>query len=70
MSANDNFANRIFLNDLPVSTTGSNIGDTGEVDEPAQSGQINSASWSGTAPSSGIVNLDTIGNNFDTYLYL
>jgi len=41
MSANDNFANRIFLNGLPVSTTGSNIGDPGEVDEPAQSGQIN-----------------------------
>jgi hypothetical protein len=68
MSANDKLANRIFLDGLPVSTTGSNIGDTGEVDEPAQSGQINSAWWSGTAPSSGIVNFDTIGSDFDTYL--
>jgi len=51
-----------------VSRTGSNIGDTGEAQEPAQSGPINSAWWSGTAPTSGIVNFDTIGSDFDTYL--
>jgi hypothetical protein len=50
-----------------VSTTGSNIGDTGEAQEPAQSGQINSAWWSGTAPTSGIVNFATIGRNFDDF---
>jgi hypothetical protein len=61
-------ANRIFRGGLPVSTTGSNIGDTGKAPEPAQSGQINSAWWSGTAPSSGIVNFDTIGSDFSTYL--
>ena len=67
-SVNDTFANRIFRGGLPVSTTGSNIGDTGEAQEPAQSGQINSAWWSGTVPSSGIVNFDTRGSDFHTYL--
>src|SRR4028119_1385766 len=70
MSANDNFANRISLGGLPVSTTGSNIGDTGEVDEPGQSGPINSAWWSWTAPSTGTVTFDTQGSNFDTWLSL
>jgi len=70
MSVNNNFANRIFLGGLPVSTTGSNIGDTGEVGEPPQSGVINSAWWSWTAPSTGTVSFDTIGSNFDTYLSL
>jgi len=68
MSLNDNFDDRIFLGGLPVSTTGSNIGDTEEVDEPAQSGPINSAWWSWTAPSTGIVTFDTQGSNFDTWL--
>jgi len=67
-SVNDTFANRNFRSGLPVSTTGSNIGDTGEAQEPAQSRPINSAWWSGTVPSSGIVNFDTIGSDFDTYL--
>jgi len=70
MSANDNFANRVFLGGLPVNTTGSNIGDTEEVGEPGQSGPINSAWWSWTAPSTGTVTFDTQGSNFDTYLSL
>ncbi|MEG5067138.1 PPC domain-containing protein [Microcoleus sp. B3-A4] len=68
MSVNNNFANRRLLPGLPVSTTGSNIGDTGEVGEPAQSGVINSTWWSWTAPSTGTVTFDTIGSNFDTWL--
>jgi len=68
MSVNNNFANRIFLGGLPVSTTGSNIGDTGEVGEPAQNGAINSTWWYWTAPSTGTVTFDTIGSNFDTWL--
>src|SRR6476661_1779118 len=70
MSVNDNFADRIYLGGLPVTTTGSNIGDTGESDEPAQSYAINSAWWSWTAPSTGTVTFDTQGSNFDTYLSL
>src|SRR4028118_1895608 len=70
MSVNNNFANRIGLGGLPLSTTGSNIGDTGEVGEPAQSGVINSTWWTWLAPSTGTVTFDTIGSNFDTYLSL
>jgi subtilisin family serine protease len=67
-SPNDNFSNRIYLGGLPVSTTGSNIGATGEAQEPAQSGPINSVWWSWTAPSTGTVNFDTLNSNFDTWL--
>ena len=66
--ANDNFANRIVLSGLPVSTTGSNIGATEEPQEPSQNGPINSVWWSWTAPSTGTVTFDTIGSNFDTWL--
>jgi hypothetical protein len=65
---NDNFANRILLSGLPVSTTGSNIGATAEPQEPSQSGPINSVWWSWTAPTTETVNINTIGSNFDTYL--
>ena len=65
---NDNFANRIFLDGLPVSTTGSNIGATAEPEEPSQSESINSVWWTWTAPATETVNINTIGSNFDTYL--
>jgi methionine-rich copper-binding protein CopC len=65
---NDNFANRIVLSGVPVSTSGSNIGATGEVDEPTQSETTESVWWSWTAPSSGTFVVDTKGSNFDTYL--
>jgi subtilisin family serine protease len=65
---NDNFAQRIVLSGLPVSTTGTNIGATAEPQEPAQSGPINSVWWSWTAPTSGTVNINTIGSSFDTWL--
>ncbi|MEG5067133.1 S8 family serine peptidase, partial [Microcoleus sp. B3-A4] len=66
--SNDNFANRILLNGVPVSTMGSNIGATGEVDEPSQSGPTNSVWWSWTAPSTGTFEINTANSNFDTYL--
>jgi hypothetical protein len=65
---NDNFADRIVLSGVAVSTTGSNIGATAEPQEPAQSGPINSAWWSWTAPTTGLATFDTIGSNFDTWL--
>jgi hypothetical protein len=68
MSVNDNFTNRTSISGLPKSIAGSNIGDTGEVGEPAQSGPINSAWWSWTAPSTGTVTFSTINSDFDTYL--
>ncbi|MEG4489577.1 PPC domain-containing protein, partial [Microcoleus sp. D2_18a_B4] len=64
----DNFANRTLLTGVQVSTTGSNIGSTGEVGEPTQSGTINSQWWSWTAPSSGTFYIDTKNSNFDTWL--
>src|SRR4028119_1640898 len=67
-TSNDNFANRIVLSGVPVSTSGSNVRATGEVGEPSQSGATNSVWWSWTAPSSGNYTFDTIGSNFDTWL--
>jgi hypothetical protein len=68
---NDNFANSIHLSGTTVSTTGSNVGFTGETGEPNHAGvsnPLNSAWWSWTAPSSGQVTLNTFGSNFDTTL--
>ncbi|MBE9242639.1 beta strand repeat-containing protein [Synechocystis salina] len=67
-SNNDNFANRISVSGTVVSTSGTNVGFTGETGEPNQSGSLNSAWWSWTAPVSGNVTIDTIGSNFDTVL--
>ncbi len=69
-SSNDNFANRIILTGNSGTSTGSNVGATSEVGEPTQSGTTNSIWWSWTAPASGTVTFDTIGSNFDTYLYV
>jgi hypothetical protein len=69
---NDNFVNRIALTGDSANSTGTNIGATGEVGEPAQSGPINSAWWSWTPSTSGFFQIDTIGSNSngnsDTYL--
>ncbi|MBD2502393.1 DUF4347 domain-containing protein [Anabaena azotica] len=69
-SANDNFANRIILTGNVGSSTGNNVGATSEIGEPTQSGSTNSIWWSWTAPASGNVTFDTIGSNFDTYLFV
>jgi Ca2+-binding RTX toxin-like protein len=68
---NDNFANRIILNGDSASTTGTNVGATGEPGEPNHAGvstPIESAWWTWTAPESGEVTIDTIGSNYDTTL--
>ncbi len=68
---NDLFADRIILGSaIFVVTSGTNVGFTGEADEPAQSGDITSAWWRWTAPATGTVTIDTFGSNFDTYLTL
>ncbi|MGD0384150.1 MAG: hypothetical protein ABSA77_11550 [Thermoguttaceae bacterium] len=46
------------------------MGCTGETGEPTQSGTINSAWWSWTAPSAGQLTIDTFGSDFDTFLTL
>jgi subtilisin-like proprotein convertase family protein len=70
-SGNDTFANRINLGSVSSATVGgSNVGYTGETGEPAQSGAVNSAWWSWTAPSAGTLTVNTNGSSFDTYLIL
>ncbi|MHC5763450.1 DUF4347 domain-containing protein, partial [Nostoc sp.] len=68
-SSNDSFGNQIILSGNSGSSTGNNAGATNELGEPIQSGTTNSVWWSWTAPASGNVVFDTIGSNFDTYLY-
>lgn len=68
MVANNNFANRIVLNGTSVSTTGTNVGATGEAGEPNLSSPNQTVWWSWTAPTSGTVTINTVGSNFDTVL--
>ena len=71
MNSNDNFADRVLLNGTSVSTTGTNVGFTGEAGEPNHAGisnPLNSAWWSWTAPGDGTVTIDTFGSNYDTSL--
>ncbi len=71
MVSNDNFADRISLNSTSVSTTGTNLGFTGEPGEPnhaVSDSELNSAWWSWTPSADGIVTIDTVGSNYDTTL--
>ena len=68
--SNDNFANRITLTGNNITTSGSNIGATFEIDEPMHLVTFGGKSvwWTWTAPSSGGVTLDTSGSAVDTIL--
>ncbi len=67
--ANNQFADRIALTGLPVSTTGSNVGANKESGEPSHVGSGGaSVWWTWTAPLSGSVTVDTNGSTFDTML--
>ena len=71
LTTNDDFANRSDLGSVNSAVvTGSNVGCTSETGEPAQSGTINSAWWSWTAPRRGILTVDTNGSALDTFLTL
>ncbi len=71
---NDDLANALPLKGATVSATGSNLGFTGEKNEPnhaGESGTLNSAWWEWTRPwfeSGDFVTINTIGSNFDTTL--
>lgn len=68
---NDNFVDREDLGSaFIVNASGDNFGATGEVGEPSQSGLINSAWWSWTAPANAMVVIDTAGSTLDTFLTL
>src|SRR5688572_8048216 len=66
---NDTFAARIALSGTSVSPTGSNVGATGEMDDPDPNftgGR--SVWWTWTAPANGYVTITTAGSSFDTML--
>jgi sugar lactone lactonase YvrE len=69
---NDFFTNAIFLSGSIVTTNGSNVGASKETGEPGTgSGNLvggKSVWWRWTAPSNGVVTVDTIGSSFDTIL--
>lgn len=68
--ANDNFANRIAISGATVTTSGTNAAATKQTGEPNHGGNSGGKSvwWSWTAPSTGKVQIDTLGSNFDTLL--
>ena len=72
LPANDNFANRIVLSGMVLSTTGWNTNATKESGEPNHAGGTGGKSvwWSWVAPSTGTVTVSTAGSSFDTLLGL
>ena len=67
---NNNFANRTLIAGTSPTATGTNVNATKEPGEPSHAGNPGGKSvwWTWTAPSSGRVQIDTIGSNFDTLL--
>ncbi len=67
---NDHFTNATVLAGTTVSTNGSNAGATKETGEPLHVGYTGGKSvwWRWTASASGMVQVDTIGSDFDTLL--
>ena len=62
LTGSDSFSGRTNLGSvISVTDTGTNVGFTGEAGEPAQSGTINSAWWTWTAPS---IQRDTGGGHY------
>jgi pimeloyl-ACP methyl ester carboxylesterase len=68
--SNNNFVNRASISGTTSTVTGANVGATKETSEPNHAGNSGGKSvwWTWTAPSSGSVQIDTIGSNFDTLL--
>ena len=59
VAQNDNFVERIDLDSVfSASDTGSNVGSTGELGEPPQSGVITSAWWQWTSPTNDVVTIE------------
>ena len=67
---NDSFANRASISGSTATATGTNVNATKETSEPNHAGNSGGRSlwWTWTAPSSGPVQIDTIGSSFDTTL--
>ncbi len=69
-SGNDLFAAGTVITGTSISVNGSNLNATREPGEPNHAGNSGGHSvwWTWTAPSSGLVTIDTHGSNFDTLL--
>ena len=69
-SSNDNFANGAFLTGTVIATTGSTVNATKEAGEPNHAGNAGGHSiwYTWTAPTSGLVSVNTHGSSFDTLL--
>ena len=67
--SNDDFANAIVLTGLPVSTTGTNVEATSELNEPVHAFVGGGASvwYTWTAPSSGTVTIDLCDDSVDSF---
>ena len=67
---NDNFSAAITISGSEGTTNGTNVRATKESGEPNHAGNVGGASvwYNWTAPSSGTVDIDTIGSSFDTLL--
>ncbi len=67
---NDNFANAVVLTGLSATYTGTNAAATRQTSEPKILKNAGGASvwFTWTAPSAGLVNLDTLGSDFNTLL--
>lgn len=70
IGSNDNFANREILTGTSGATTGSTVGASKESGEPNHAGNVGGASvwYSWTAPTTGLVTIDTYTSGFDTLL--
>ena len=69
-SPNDAFADRLALEGLNPTATGTNVDATAEAGEPVHHGVGGGKSvwWTWTAPASGTVVIETVGSDFDTVL--
>jgi 5-hydroxyisourate hydrolase-like protein (transthyretin family) len=66
---NDAFDSPVFLTGFPVTVVGSNVGASLEAAEPVPSSAAEGSVWfSWTSPLSGMVQMDTVGSDFDTWL--
>ena len=65
---NDNFSNRLTVSGTTLTALGFNISATTEGAEPSNG--TNSIWWSWTAPYSGTATINTIGTDFNNYLYV
>jgi len=68
--ANDNFANRATITGTSATIMATNVGASKQSGEPKHAGDSGGKSvwWTWTAPTAGVVTIDTLGSSFDSLL--